>query len=137
MVLIPLAGCGPSVPDASGAGAFIDRALTQEHQGIVVRASVLTDEESQRFFGGSTADADAQPIWIQVRNESDDPVLFLPILTDPAYYAPQEIAQRLHGWLSSRTNDLVDAAFQGNNMPYYVAAHDMRPDCVTATRMAA
>ena len=85
--------------DASGAGAFIDRALTQEHQGIVVRASVSTDEESQRFFGGSTADADAQPIWIQVRNESDDPVLFLPILTDPAYYAPQEIAQRLHGWL--------------------------------------
>ena len=89
----------------------------------MVRTSVLTDEESRRYFGGSTADADAQPVWIQVRNDSDDPVLFLPILTDPAYYAPQEVAQRLHGWLSSRTNDLVDATFQSNRMPYYVAAH--------------
>ena len=80
MVLIPLAGCGPSVPDASGAAAFIDRALTQERQGIVVRASVLTDEESRRYFGGSTADADAQPVWIQVRNDSDDPG---PLPTDP------------------------------------------------------
>ncbi len=123
MTLMPLAGCGPSAPDASGAGAFISRALTQERQGIVVRTSVLTDEESRRYFGASAADADAQPVWIQVRNDSDDPVLFLPILTDPAYYAPQEVAQRLHGWLSSRTNDLVDAAFQSNLMPYYVAAH--------------
>jgi LssY-like putative type I secretion system component LssY len=123
MVLIPLAGCGPSAPDASGAGAFINRALAQERQGIVVRTSVLTDEESRRYFGESTADADVQPVWIQVRNDSDDPLLFLPILTDPAYYAPQEVAQRLHGWLSRRTNDLVDAAFQSNRMPYYVEAH--------------
>ena len=66
------------------------------------------------------------------------PVLFLPILTDPAYYAPQEVAQRLHGWLSSRTNDLVDAAFQSNQMPYYVAAHRMpRPDSYTPTWMVA
>ena len=122
MVFILLAGCGPSAPDASGAGAFISRALTQERQGIVVRASVLSDAESKRYFGGSTADADVQPVWLEVRNDSDAPVLFLPILTDRAYYAPQEVAQRLHGWLSNRTNDLLDAAFQSNQMPYYVAA---------------
>jgi LssY C-terminus len=121
--LIALAGCGPSAPDASVAAIFIKRALTQEQQGIIVRTSVLTDDESRRYFGGSTADADAQPVWIQVQNDSDDPVLFLPILTDPNYFAPQEVAQRLHGWLPSRTNELVDAAFQSNLMPYYVAAH--------------
>lgn len=123
VALIPLAGCGPSAPDASGAANFIKRALIQEQRGITVRTSVLTDDESRRYFGRSTADADAQPVWLQVQNDSDDPVLFLPILTDPTYYAPQEVAQRLHGWLSSRTNGLVDAAFQGNLMPYYVAAH--------------
>ena len=123
LLVIPLAGCGPSPPDSSGADAFINRALAQEHQGIVVRTSVLTDEEARRYFGGSTADADAQPVWLHVQNDSDAPVLFLPILTDPAYYAPQEIAQRLHGWLSNRTNTLVDAAFQNNLMPYYVPAH--------------
>ena len=123
MVFILLAGCGPSAPDASGAGAFISRALTQERQGILVRASVLSNAESKRYFGGSTADADVQPVWLEVRNDSDAPVLFLPILTDRAYYAPQEVAQSLHGWLSKRTNDLLDAAFQSNQMPYYVAAH--------------
>src|SRR5271170_6953445 len=80
--LIALAGCGPSAPDASGAATFIKRALTQEQQGITVRTSVLTDDESRSYFGGSTADADAQAVWLQVHNDSDDPALFLPILTD-------------------------------------------------------
>ncbi len=121
--LLPLAGCGPSAPDASGAATFTKRALSQEQQGITVRTSVLTDDESRRYFGASTTAADAQPVWIQVQNVTEEPVLFVPILTDPAYFAPQEVAQRLHGWLSGRTNDLVDAAFQSNLMPYYVAAH--------------
>lgn len=123
VTLIALAGCGPSAPDASGAATFIKRALTQEQQAITVRTSVLTDDESRRYFGGSTADADAQAVWIQVQNDTDEPALFIPILTDPTYFAPQEVAQRLHGWLSRATNALVDAAFQSNLMPYYVAAH--------------
>jgi hypothetical protein len=123
VAMLALAGCGPSAPDASGAASFTKRALSQEQQGITVRASVLSEEESRRYFGGSTTAADAQPVWIQVQNDSDDPVLFLPILTDPNYFAPQEVAQRLHGWLSPRMNALVDAAFQSNLMPYYVAAH--------------
>ena len=88
-----------------------------------MRASVLTDDEARQFFGSSTSDADVQPVWLQVQNDSDNPALFLPIVADPAYYTPQEVSQRLHGWLSSRTNDLVDAAFQSNLMPNNVAAH--------------
>jgi hypothetical protein len=123
MTLLPLAGCGPSAPDASGAKSFIDRALSQEQQGITVRASVLTDDEAQRYFGGRTSDVGVQPVWILVQNHTDTPVRFLPIATDPAYYAPQEVAQQLHGWLSPRTNDMVDAVFQANLMPQYVPAH--------------
>jgi hypothetical protein len=117
------AGCGPNAPDASRAAIFMGRALVQEQQPITVRTSVLTNDESRRYFGASPADADAQPVWLQVHNDGEEPVLFLPILTDPTYFAPQEVAQRLHGWFSRSTNHLVDAAFQNNLMPSYVAAH--------------
>jgi hypothetical protein len=118
-----LTSCGPNWPDASGAAGFAERAVSQEKDGLTVRLSVLTDEESRRYFGGSTAKANVQPVWIQVQNDSDNPVRYLPILTDPTYYAPQEVAQQLHGWFSSTTNHRIDEVFESQAMPNYVPAH--------------
>ena len=115
--------CGPNHPDASQATTFTDRALTQERDGLTVRVSVLSDDEIQRYFGGSTSNASVQPVWIQVQNDTDNPARYLPILTDPAYYAPSEIAQHLHGWFSSGANDAVDHVFESNAMPNFIAAH--------------
>ncbi len=116
-------GCGPNWPDPSGASSFTGRAVSQEKDGITVRVSVLTDDESGRYFGGSTAKADVQPVWMQVQNDNDHAVRYLPILTDPTYFGPQEVAQQLHGWFSSRTNDRIDEVFEAKAMPTYVAAH--------------
>jgi LssY C-terminus len=118
-----LASCGPNRPDASQATTFTDRALTQDRNGLTVRASVLSDDETRRYFGGSTSDASIQPVWIQVQNNTDSAVRYLPILTDPAYYAPLEVAQQLHGWFSNDANQAVDTAFESNAMPNFIAAH--------------
>ena len=137
MTLTALAGCGPSAPDALGAATFIKRALTQEQQGITVRASVLTDDESRRYFGGSTADADAQAVWIQFENDTDEPTLFIPILTDPTYFAPQEVAQRLHGWLSVERMPWWMRHFKAISCPITWRHTAPRPDSFTPTRMGA
>jgi hypothetical protein len=118
-----LASCGPSRPDTSNAATFTDRALTQDREGLTVRVNVLSDDETRRYFGGSTSNANVQPVWIQVQNNTDSAVRYLPILTDPTYYAPLEVAQHLHGWFSGNANNLVDAVFESKAMPNYVAAH--------------
>src|SRR5271165_5747436 len=96
VAFISLAGCGPNHPDSSGLQNFTNRALVQIKDGVTVRTSVLKDEECRRYFGGSTANVDVQPVWIQIQNDNDKPLRYLPIFTDPDYFAPQEVAQRLH-----------------------------------------
>ena len=120
LALISLAGCGPNHPDPSGLKDFTQRALVQRKDGVTVRTSVLTDEECRRYFGGSTADVDVQPVWIQIQNDNDKPLRYLPIFTDPDYFAPQEVAQRLHGWFSFGRNAAIDELFEDKAIGNYV-----------------
>jgi hypothetical protein len=115
--------CGPDHPDTSGATGFTDRAVSQEKDDISVRVVVLTDAETRRFFGGSTESVDVQPVWLRIENNSDQPLRYLPIVTDPNYYAPQEVAQRLYGWFSNSTNRAIGNAFENNAVPTFIAPH--------------
>lgn len=123
--LTSLAGCGPSPPDASVAKHFASEALVQQQEALTVRVRALSADESRRFFGASTEGLDVQPVWIQVQNDSDTAVRYVPILTDPNYFAPQEVAQQLHGWFSGAANAVVDAIFEQNAMRSYVPAHSL------------
>jgi hypothetical protein len=123
LALISLAGCGPNRPDVSGLKDFTNRALVQHKDGVTVWTSVLTDEECRRYFGASTADVDVQPVWIQIKNDNDKPLRYLPILTDPEYFAPQEAAQRLHGWFSTGRNAAIDELFESSAVGNYVPAN--------------
>ena len=123
VVLISLAGCGPNRPDVSGLKDFTNRALVQHKDGVTVWTSVLTDEECRRYFGASTADVEVQPVWIQIKNDNDQPLRYLPILTDPEYFAPQEAAQRLHGWFSTGRNAAIDELFESSAVGNYVPAN--------------
>jgi hypothetical protein len=123
VALISLAGCGPNRPDVSGLKDFTNRALVQHKDGVTVWTSVLTDEECRRYFGASTADVDVQPVWIQIKNDNDKPLRYLPILTDPEYFAPQEAAQRLHGWFSTGRNAAIDELFESSAVGNYVPAN--------------
>jgi hypothetical protein len=118
-----LTGCGPSNPDPTVASGFATEGESQQQDQLTVRVRGLSNDETRRYFGASTASAGVQAVWIQVRNDGDTAVRFLPILTDPNYFSPQEVAQQLHGWFSSTTNALIDAAFERNAMRSFVGAH--------------
>jgi hypothetical protein len=120
VALALLSGCGPDRPNSSGLRSFTERALTRQQDGVTVRASVLTDEESRNYFGGSTLDRGVQPVWLQIQNDNEKPMRYLPILTDPNYFSPSEVAQQLHGWFSSGTNAAIDAEFERTAMPTYI-----------------
>jgi hypothetical protein len=98
-------------PDTSGGLVFIQRAVTQEQNGVNVSVSVPTDEESTRFFGGPLAEFGVQAVWMKIENRTDASVYYLPITTDPNYFSPLEAAERLHKWFSSKFNDQIDSNF--------------------------
>ena len=126
LVLVSLAlltGCGPDAPDLGGSARFALSGVVQQQDAVTVRVRALTDEEAQRHFGGSLARLGVQAVWIQIQNDGDISLRYLPILTDPDYFAPQEVAQQLHGWFSSANNARVDAVFERTSMPIYVPPH--------------
>ena len=65
----------------------MSRAEVRQQGAVTVRAAVLTDDESQRYFGASLADHGIQAIWLSVDNASESLLEFLPIVTDPEYFS--------------------------------------------------
>ena len=123
VVLAPMTGCAPSNPDDTEAAHFAGEAAGQRQDEITVRVRGLSTEETRRCFGASTAGLGVQVLWIEVQNDGDTSLRYAPILTDPNYFAPQEVAQQLHGWLSGARNTLVDAALVRGAMPIFIPAH--------------
>jgi hypothetical protein len=71
---------------------------------------VLSSADSQRIFGTDLPKTGVQPVWIEVRNGSSQPLWLLRSGTDPDYYAPLEVAWSLHTLLGG-TNASVDHYF--------------------------
>jgi hypothetical protein len=72
--------------------AFLDRAEVRREGGLLVRASVLDDHESDRFFGVPLARRGIQPVWLEITNDGDQPYRLRLASLDPNYYPPLEAA---------------------------------------------
>jgi hypothetical protein len=91
---------------------FRSRAVADTKNGAQVQAAVLSSADSQRVFGSDLHKAGVQPVWIEVRNGTSQPLWLLRSGTDPDYYAPLEVAWSLHALLDSNTNARVDRYFK-------------------------
>ncbi|MBI9079844.1 MAG: LssY C-terminal domain-containing protein [Pseudodesulfovibrio sp.] len=69
----------------------IARAKTQTQNGITVSAAVLNPEESLHVFGVNLAKTGVQPVWLTIRNDTDEDQIFLPMSVDPDYFSPHEV----------------------------------------------
>jgi LssY C-terminus len=76
--------------------AYLDRAELQKDDTIAVKASVLSNQESERFFGVPLARRGIQPVWIQITNNSTAPYRLRLASLDPHYYPPLEAAYLNH-----------------------------------------
>ena len=55
----------------SGGAAFLERAEVRKDDELVVRAAVLENRESERFFGVPLARRGIQPVWLEITNNGD------------------------------------------------------------------
>jgi hypothetical protein len=92
--------------------ALRSRAVTDARNGVRVQAAVLSEADSQRMLGADLNKTGVQPVWIEVRNGTSQPLWLLRSGTDPDYYAPLEVAWSLHTLLDSNTNTRIDATFK-------------------------
>jgi hypothetical protein len=122
-LLSALFGCSKAPPDPSGKDLFVSRAITQRQGPVTLRAAVLSDDESQRYFGAGLADEGIQAVWLSVDNGSDATLYYLPVTTDPNYFSPPEAAQLLHVWWSGEANAAIDTVLARDAMPDIIPPH--------------
>jgi hypothetical protein len=104
-------------PDSSGKDLFVSRSMTQQRGPVIVRAVVLTDHESQQYFGVALADEGVQAVWLSVENTGDAALHYLPVTTDSNYFTASEVARLFHSWWPTESNAELDALFAREAMP--------------------
>src|SRR4051812_13978249 len=72
--------------------SFLQRAEVQCDDEVSVRAVVLDDRESERYFGVPLARRGMQPVWLQITNMGGQPYRLRLASMDPNYYPPLEAA---------------------------------------------
>src|SRR5450631_4383508 len=118
---LALCGCSASMPDPSGQDAFVSRAVMQQQGQITVRAAVLGDDESNRYFGVALADQGIQAVWLSVENGGDGTLYYLPATTDADYYTPPEASRLFKAWLPGEADKQRERLFTQEAMPDVVA----------------
>jgi hypothetical protein len=71
---------------------FRDRAETQVERGIQVTTAVPSAKESRDLFGISLYRKRVQPVWLEIQNDTDEFISFLPVGLDADYHSPFEVA---------------------------------------------
>jgi hypothetical protein len=104
-LLLTLAGCATWQPPADVSDAPLrTRAVTEARDDVRVSAAVLDAADTRRMLGADLDRTIIQPVWIEVRNGTPQPLWLLRSGTDPDYYSPLEVAWSLHTPLASDTN---------------------------------
>jgi hypothetical protein len=93
LLIVSLAGCASSFDlKPVDSVPFLERAVTQEKDGVRVTAAVPDKDETRELFGISLYKEGVQPVWMEIENTTDEPVGFLPFSVDANYHTPMEIA---------------------------------------------
>jgi len=102
-----LQGCVTFKPVPPQDVGFMERAHTEENEGVSVTVVALGRKEAEQVMGVPLSSRGIQPVWVEIRNDTDDErFAFFQQSIDADYYAPSEVAyinhysplKRLLGW---------------------------------------
>jgi hypothetical protein len=71
---------------------FLERALSRSDSDVTVRVAVPSAEETKDLFGVALYKKKIQPVWLEITNNRDTEIIFLPLGLDPRYFTPIESA---------------------------------------------
>lgn len=106
---LTLVGCATWQAPADVSDAPLrSRAVTEARRDVRVSAAVLGAADTRRMLGADLDKTQIQPVWIEIRNETSQPLWLLRSGTDPDYFSPLEVAWSLHTPLAGDTNARIN-----------------------------
>jgi hypothetical protein len=109
---LDLAYCATwQAPADVGDAELRGRAVTAERGDVRVSAAVLGAADVRRLLGADLDKTHVQPVWIEIRNGTSQPLWLLRSGTDPDYYSPLEVAWSLHRPFHGDANARIDDHF--------------------------
>ena len=100
---------------------YMQRAKTQERDGLKVTVSVLTREESRKAFGKKLDKRFIQPVWIEIENNTERDFWMMSHGLDPDYFSAREAAYVSHG-VDTASNKGIDEYFDELGLDRLAAA---------------
>lgn len=104
-------GCASFNPRPMEEVPFRERAQTKVVGNVRVTAAVPSAQESKKLFGVNTYARGVQPIWLEIENNDEQPVFFLPVGLDPDYFSSFEAAFVNHFSFITPANDRINQHF--------------------------
>ena len=127
--ILTIAGCASYNPDPLERVGFRERAQTKIENNVRVTAAVPSAQESKTIFGVNLYRKGIQPVWLEIENNDEDPVWFLPLALDPNYYTPLEASYKNHFIYSFRANSAnqaMDRLFYNKGKRIYVGPGEVK-----------
>ena len=105
-------------------GDFKQRLQSQTHAGVTVRTGVPSASESKALFGSPLYKNGVQPVWLEITNNLDESLSFLPVGLDPSYFTPIE-ATSIQSKISQLNGNspLLMSELLSTGMPMVIPAH--------------
>ena len=123
-VAIALTACATwTVPTDTSDTPLRARAVAEAGRGVEVRATVLGAKDCVRMLGSDVTAAGVQPVWIEVRNDTEHMLWLLRAGVDPDYFSPREVAWSAHVKFAGETNARIDEHFSQLAFPNPIPAH--------------
>lgn len=72
--------------------AFLERAISQSKADVTISVAVPSASETRELFGVPLYKRSIQPVWLDISNDRESPITFLPLGLDPQYFTPIESA---------------------------------------------
>jgi hypothetical protein len=104
------ASVGP-VPEAETLD-YKSRATSHSNHGVLVSASVLSEDESRDLYGVPLADKGIQPVWIEVENGDDIAYWLLSPGLDPNFFPASEAADAFATTHENETREVLERRFE-------------------------
>ena len=92
MFVLFLQGCAMTKTPPVEPLTYKSRTKSITNEDVKVTVAVPTISEAQGLYGVDLASKYIQPVWLEVKNDSDDIYWFLPSGLDPDYFSPSEAA---------------------------------------------
>lgn len=104
-------GCPAYNPDDNPGSSppVVLRSRKEAKEDLEVSTAVLSDTETQDIFGLDMANEGIQPVWISIKNNSNNPYYLVKVYTDEYYFTPNEAAIMNHLTFAVDVNKAIDS----------------------------